>query len=139
MELIGKLVKKLPQETGQGKNGQWVKGAFVVETEEQFPKKAHFTVWGENMISALAAIKEDDQIKVHFSVESREYNERWYTDLRCFRIDAFNPVTPVGTAPAPAQQPSYQPAQPPQQPINEPPVTGSFNTQSLPDEDDLPF
>ena len=26
---------------GQGKNGQWIKGAFVVETEEQFPKKVY--------------------------------------------------------------------------------------------------
>lgn len=87
MELIAKLVKKLPQEVGQGKNGQWIKGAFVVETEEEFPKKVHFNVWGENMVKALDSIKEDDQIKVYFSVESREYNERWYTDLKAYRID----------------------------------------------------
>mgnify|MGYP001075939395 CR=1 FL=1 len=92
MELIGKLVKKLPQEEGQGRNGQWVKGAFVVETEEQYPKKVCFTVWGEKMINALTAIKEDDQIKVYFSVESREHNERWYTDLKCFRIDSLSQV-----------------------------------------------
>ena len=95
MELIAKLVKKLPQEVGQGKNGQWVKGAFVVETEEQFPKKVCFTVWGENMITALDAIKEDDQIKVYFSVESREYNERWYTDLKAYRIDSLMSQQPM--------------------------------------------
>lgn len=94
MELIAKLVKKLPQEMGEGRNGQWIKCAFVVETEEQYPKKAHFTVWGENMISALDSIKEDDQIKVYFSVESREYNERWYTDLKAYRIDSLMSVTP---------------------------------------------
>ena len=104
MELIAKLVKKLPQEMGEGRNGQWVKGAFVVETEEQFPKKACFTVWGENMITALDAIKEDDQIKVHFSVESREYNERWYTDLKAYRIDSLMSVTP--------NQEQAQPVQP---------------------------
>ncbi len=94
MELIAKLVEKLPQEVGQGKNGQWIKGAFVVETEEQFPKKVCFTVWGENMVKALDSIKEDDQIKVYFSVESREYNERWYTDLKAYRIDSLMTVTP---------------------------------------------
>ena len=94
MELIAKLVKKLPQEVGQGKNGQWIKGAFVVETEGEFPKKVCFTVWGENMIKALDSIKEDDQIKVHFSVESREYNERWYTDLKAYRIDSLMSVAP---------------------------------------------
>ncbi len=99
MELIAKLVKKLPQEMGQGKNGQWIKGAFVVETEEQFPKKVCFTVWGENMISALDSIKEDDQIKVYFSVESREYNERWYTDLKAYRIDSLMPIIPTQAQP----------------------------------------
>lgn len=94
MELIAKLVKKLPQEVGQGKNGQWIKGAFVVETEEQYPKKVCFTVWGENMIKALDSINEEDQIKVHFSVESREYNERWYTDLKAYRIDSLMAATP---------------------------------------------
>ena len=34
------------------------------------------------MVKTLDSIKEDDQIKVYFSVESREYNERWYTDLK---------------------------------------------------------
>lgn len=136
MELIAKLVKKLPQEIGEGKNGQWVKGAFVVETEEQFPKKACFTVWGENMITALDAIKEDDQIKVHFSVESREYNERWYTDLKAYRIDSLMTVTP--------KQEQAQPVQPmtekfpPQVKVPEHVERVPFDTPAT-EEDDLPF
>lgn len=138
MELIGRLIKKLPQETGQGKNGQWIKGGFVVETEEQFPKKICFTVWGDAMITALNEINENDQIKAHFSAESREYNERWYTDLRCFRIDAFNPITPVYTNDAQGSMPQAapQPKQSSPSPIEDP---GSFNTQATPEDDDLPF
>ena len=99
MELIAKLVKKLPQEVGQGKNGQWIKGAFIAETEVEFPKegefpkKVCFTVWGKKMIKALDGIKKDDRIKVYFSVESKEYNERWYTDLKAYRIDSLTSVT----------------------------------------------
>ena len=100
MELIAKLVNKLPQEVGEGRNGQWIKGAFIAETEEEFPKegefpkKVCFTVWGKKMIKALDSIKEDAQIKVHFSVESREYNERWYTDLKAYRIESLMNVAP---------------------------------------------
>lgn len=136
MELIAKLVKKLPQEMGEGRNGQWIKGAFVVETEEQFPKKVCFTVWGENMITALDAIKENDQIKVNFSVESREYNERWYTDLKAYRIDVFNTVTPVGTAPEPLQPMTEK--FPPQVEVPQHPDRVPFDTPAT-EEDDLPF
>ena len=105
MELIAKLVKKLPQEMGEDKNGQWIKGAFIAETEVEFPKegefpkKACFTVWGKKMIKALDGIKEDDRIKVYFSVESREYNERWYTDLKVYRIDSLMPIIPTQAQP----------------------------------------
>ncbi|MBP1629354.1 MAG: hypothetical protein H6Q15_247 [Bacteroidetes bacterium] len=139
MEIIGKLVKVLPEETGNGKNGQWVKGAFVIETEGQYPKKVHFTLWGEERVASIKVINPNDQIKVYFDVESREFNERWYTDLRCFRIDSFNPVA-VGAQPMAQPQVSQpQMAQPVQQ-VNAPAAEyGSFNTASTPEDDDLPF
>ena len=142
MELIVKLVKKLSQEVGQGKNGQWIKGAFIAETEEEFPKegefpkKVCFTVWGEKMIKALDSIKEDDQIKVHFSVESREYNERWYTDLRAYRIDSLMTVTP-NQEQAQQEQPMTEKF-PPQVEVPSHPDRVPFDTPAT-EEDSLPF
>ena len=134
MELIAKLVKKLPQEMGEGKNGLWVKGAFVVETEGEFPKKVCFTVWGENMIKALDSIKEDELIKVHFSVESREYNERWYTDLKAYRIDSLMSVTPNQEQPVQPMTEKF----PPQVEVPEYPDREPFDTPAT-EEDSLPF
>ena len=134
MELIAKLVKKLPQEVGQGKNGQWVKGAFVVETEGEFPKKVCFTVWGENMIKALDSIKEDELIKVHFSVESREYNERWYTDLKAYRIDSLMTVTPEQAQPVQPMTEKF----PPQVEVPGHVERVPFDAPAT-EEDDLPF
>lgn len=87
MEIIGKLVQKLPEQTGEGKNGKWVKQFFVIETQEQYPKKACFSLWGDK-VDVLKRFNESDMIKVSFGIESREFNERWYTDLRAWRIDA---------------------------------------------------
>jgi len=44
MEAIGKLIAILPEQSGQTERGAWVRGGFVIETEEQYPKKIAFTL-----------------------------------------------------------------------------------------------
>ena len=110
LEFEGSLIKVLPEVTGQGKNGAWVKQDFVLETEDQYPKKACFTAWGDKSAD-LKTFSLGEKLKIQFSVESREYNERWYTDLRAIRIDAVGgggsanvsaPSASQGFAPTPA-------------------------------------
>ncbi len=129
LEFEGNLVKVLSEVTGQGKNGAWVKQDFVLETEDQYPKKACFTAWGDKAAD-LKTFSLGEKLRVTFSVESREYNERWYTDLRAFRIDQMN-GSASSSAPAPAQS---QGASAPRQ---APPVADlpSFSA----DDQDLPF
>ncbi len=85
LEITGKVFSILPEQSGQGKSGSWVKQEFVIETEEQFPKKACFSVWGDK-VSEIKSLKTGDKITVSFNIESREYNSRWYTDLRAWKI-----------------------------------------------------
>ena len=49
MEIDGKVISILPEEKGQGKNGEWRKMAFVIETQAKFPKKVCITVWGDRI------------------------------------------------------------------------------------------
>ncbi|HEX8545689.1 MAG TPA: DUF3127 domain-containing protein [Cytophagaceae bacterium] len=86
LELEGRLVKVLPQQTGAGKNGTWVKQDFVVETSDQYPKKICFSAWGDKAAD-LSRYKTGDVLKVAFNLESREYNEKWYTEARAWKID----------------------------------------------------
>ena len=140
MEIIGKFLKVLPEQNGESQRGPWVRGGFVIETEEQFPKQVCFSLWGEDKVAIVRTMNAGTQIKVYFSPESREFNERWYTDLRCFRIDTFNPVT-AGASPQQEQGFVNQP-KPIQQQPSEPKVEeyGSFNNTAEPQEDDdLPF
>jgi len=87
LELVGKLIKILPEVSGQSAKGSWSKQEFVLETlDPSYPKKVCLTAWGDK-VADLKSFNLDDTIKATFSAESREYNERWYTELRAFRIE----------------------------------------------------
>ncbi len=116
IELKGKLIQKLEPVSGQSKNGNWQKQEFVIETDDQYPKKICMNVWGDKL-QALASVVVGDNITASVNIESREFNGRWYTDIRAWRIqkDADEGSTP------PAAMPSLPP-----------------DDLGLPD-DDLPF
>ncbi|HXA03174.1 MAG TPA: DUF3127 domain-containing protein [Cytophagaceae bacterium] len=87
LDITGKIVKILPEQTGAGKKGTWIKQEFVIETAEQYPKKICCSAWGDK-VDALKSFSMGDTIKVSFNLESREYNERWYTDVRAWKIES---------------------------------------------------
>jgi hypothetical protein len=57
LEIEGKLIKILPEVSGQGQFGPWVKQEFVIQTNEQYPKKACFSAWGDKA-DAIKRMKE---------------------------------------------------------------------------------
>jgi len=114
METTTKLIQIFPPVTGQGKNGEWSKTEFLTETDGQYPKKVIFTAWGDK---AELLPKPGATIKIKFDAESREYNGRWYTELKMFGCEV------VGAAQAA-----------PAQTFSEPTAMSS-----APVEDDLPF
>ena len=136
LELVGKLIKVLPEVNGQGKNGPWSKQDFVIETlDSQYPKKVCMTAWGEK-VNDLKQFADGDTLKATFSAESREYNERWYTELRAFRIELAEGDADGGTAPAP--RPAAQPAQTRSNGPSQP-ATAAFNSAFDEESNDLPF
>lgn len=86
MELKAKLVQLFPLQTGQGKNGTWKKQDFLVETEGQYPKKVLFSIWGDKINESVLQI--GNMLNISFDVESREYNSRWYTDLKAWKVES---------------------------------------------------
>ena len=86
LEITGKLVQVHPEQTGTGKNGNWVKQNFIIETpHEQYPKKVCFVAWGDKT-QILKSLNPGMQINVSFDLESREFNGKWYTDLKAWKI-----------------------------------------------------
>ncbi len=89
-EIIGKISTILEKTTGVSKTGnEWVKQEFVLETDGNYPKKVCFNVWGDK-IDQVVSLATGSTIKVFFDPESREYNNKWYTDLKVWKIEAAN-------------------------------------------------
>src|SRR5690606_25131588 len=84
MELSGKIISILPLQKGQGKNGEWKKQEYILETASQYPKKVCVSVWGDKV--EQFNLREGENVVMSIEVESREYNGRWYTDVRGWKV-----------------------------------------------------
>ena len=128
MEIKGKIIMAYPMQEGNNTQtgGTWKKQEFVMETLETYPKKIHFSIWGDRL--ETTSIAKDDLIEAKVNIESREYNERWYTSIRAWSVKR------IGTAEPEQSNPEETP--PPLPPNNQPPtaVDPKENTG-----DDLPF
>lgn len=97
MELEGRIVRKLDVQSGNSARGTWSKQEFIFEYQEgNFPSQICMNVWGDDKVKDLEKYQVGDKVKVSFNLSSREYNGRWYTDVRAWRIE-----------PAAAPQPDY--------------------------------
>jgi hypothetical protein len=85
MEIKGKIIKILPLQSGEGRNGQWRKQEFVLEFGDQYPKIVCFSLRG-NRIDQFP-LELNEQVVVYFDLESREYNGRYYTDVKAWKIE----------------------------------------------------
>ncbi len=143
MEIVGKIIQALPEQGGTSKNGNpWKLQAYVLETQEQYPRKVCFEIFGEDRIKNNPC-KIDDVVTVSFDLESREFNGRWYTSVRAWKVQqgaqaAAAPAQvsyqPAPAAAAPAAQPVAQPAAPAAPAAD----TATFDASSDPSSD-LPF
>lgn len=88
MDIKGRVIQLLALQTGEGKNGAWKKQDFVIETEGQYPKKVCISAWGDKINESALQIGND--VNVSFDIESREYNGRWYTDVKAWKIDSLS-------------------------------------------------
>jgi hypothetical protein len=95
MDISGKIISLLPLQTGQGKNGTWKKQEFILETGDTYPKKVCIAAWGDKI--DMSPVKPGVAVTVSFDVESREFNGRWYTDVKAWKI-----VPQSGNAGAPS-------------------------------------
>jgi len=85
MELTATLIQLLPLQKGVGKNGEWKKQEIIVQTEGQYPKKVCISIWGDKINERVLQV--GSQLNISFDVESREYNGRWYTDVKAWKVE----------------------------------------------------
>lgn len=135
MDIEGTIIFDLPMQEGTSKStgNRWVKKEWVLETLGPYPRKVKFTVFGERRVNDLK-FEMGKAYRVSVDAESREYNNRWYTDLMAYACTPIEGGMPAmgneGLPPMTSEPPTTfgQPAAP----ID--PFDGSTN-----ETDDLPF
>ena len=143
MEIVGKVIQVLPMQEGVGRNGNpWKLQGYVLETLENYPRKVHFEVFGEERIKQNPCAI-DQVVTVSFDIESREFNGRWYTSIRAWRIQQGD-TTQAGVQPAgaPTAAPVAAPAPaaaPVAAPVQAPAAVDPFDASAGDGTSDLPF
>ncbi len=132
MEVTGRLIQKLALQSGVGKSGSnWQKQEFVIETtDSQYPQKICASLWGDK-VDMLNSFNIGVTVVVSFDISSREYNGKWYTDVRAWKIALAG--QPQGTAAEPSQPAAAT------LPETAPEITTFTDTAAEDSADDLPF
>ncbi|WP_340111093.1 DUF3127 domain-containing protein [Maribellus mangrovi] len=87
LSVKGKIDQILEPQSGVSRAGkEWKKQDFVIETDEQFPRKVCFTLFGDK-VDMVSDIAQGQEVEVSFNLESREYNGRWFTNATAWKID----------------------------------------------------
>lgn len=101
MQVTAKLIQLLPLQTGTGKSGSaWKKQDIIVETNAQYPKKICISIWGDKIDRSV--LQEGAVLNISFDVESREYNGRWYTDVKAWKIESAEGGRTMASEPPPS-------------------------------------
>lgn len=115
MNISGKVVQVLPIQSGTSKAGNpWQRQEFILEQGGQYPRKVCISLFGDN-VAKIPQVGQDVMVSV--DIDSREFNGRWYTEIKAWNIvqTGAQPAAPapqqVATAPAAAPaQPQPAPA-----------------------------
>ncbi len=131
MEIEGKIIIDLPLQSGTSKAGNpWRKKEWVLETFGQYARKIKFDTFGDRVDSVRVEVGKNYRVSV--DAESREFNGRWYTDLRAYAAQEI-PDPNNYNAPGPQYGTSSAPVAP-ANPASVDPFASDGN-----DTDDLPF
>lgn len=124
LEVSGKVFRILNEQKGTSAGGKdWVKQDFVIETEDQYPKKIAITAMGDKIVPSVKGLKLGQLVTVHINIESREYQDKWFSNVNAWRIDKLDGNSTPTNESAPSTTSTKT----------------SKTTISSNDDDDLPF
>jgi len=111
MEFEGVVYKIMPVTRGTSARGEWQRQDVVFDYNDggQFSRKICVTFF--NKPEDVARLQEGAAYNVSVNIESREYNGRWYTDIRAWRLqpkqESAGAGAPMPDMPPIAEEPSY--------------------------------
>jgi hypothetical protein len=126
MDLTGKVIAIMEARGGvsQRTGNPWMTQEYVIEIPGQYPRKMVFNIFGEDRIKQYN-IQAGEEITVQFDIDAREYNGRWFNDIRAYNIirgqaaQAVPAATPFAPQAAVPQNGATAPFPPAQEPASE--------------------
>lgn len=112
MEVTGKIIVALPEVGGTSQKGNvWKKREYVLETQETYPRKVFFNFFGDRVDQYPLQVGQE--VTISFDIDSREYNGRWFVEVRAWKAEAPHQAAPQQAVPygTPAAPAAYGPAQ----------------------------
>ena len=134
MEIQGKVIAVLPERSGVSARGEWKSQTYVIETQEQYPKKMAFDVFGADRIASFG-IQFGEVINVSFDIDAHEYQGRYFNQIRAWNVTKVSQQAMASSANAAGvANPTNQQNQfPPEQ------QSAQQQAQQRGNYDDLPF
>ena len=105
MQFQGRIYKLFPVQSGTSQRGEWTKQDFIFEYFEQPTDRYADRVLLSIMNDRIKDydLHEGDEVIIGFGHNTREYQGRYFNDIRLYH---FEKVKQVGNNDAPAAQPS---------------------------------
>lgn len=114
MEFEGTVYKIMPATKGTSARGEWQRQDVIFDYPDgTFSRKICVTFF--NKPEDAARLREGETFNVGVNIESREYNGKWYTDIRAWRVQPKQAATTAAAAaphdmPPIGQESTYAPA-----------------------------
>lgn len=140
MNITGKIIAVLPTKSGISatSGNEWSLQTAVLETQDQYPKKLAFDVFGADRITQFN-LQVGDIATVSFDFDAHEYNGRWFNSVRAFNVEKSGQQgaqQPIPQAPINAGKPQAVAQAPQQAPWQQQLFNGGTPNMDI---DQLPF
>jgi hypothetical protein len=102
LQLEGIVKEILPLQEGEGRNGRWRKQSFILETASgQYPRLVCIMMWGDKIDQFK--LQTGETVVTSVDIESREFNGRWYTDVKAWKVEKKRAEAPAQPIPDPIE------------------------------------
>ncbi len=104
IEVEGVIIKEYPAKEGVSKTtgNPWKSQEFVIQTRDQYPRACLFRVFGADKLMQFN-IHQGDNVKVFLDINARPWQDRYFNDINCFRVDHLDGTAATAAAPGAVQ------------------------------------